>query len=220
MSTQGRPGDDAARHPDPMRVQMKSSAVPSATVSVPATARARTPADQLIFRIGRRGDIVVLTARGEADAFTLPLWRRTVRAAADTASGAGGAVIIDAIRLDFLSLRTLAALAEDARAYRRDGVEIYLVTRGLHIARIAAADPRTAHLDVRSTVVGALTAIQLHRRTAPTPGPPSSYQPPRIVPEPARDAIRGRTHFRAGETVPGHGGFSGSAAATSLPGRR
>lgn len=112
-----------------------------------------------------------MSARGEADAFTLSLWRQKVREAADAAAAACGALIIDATRLDFLSLRTLAALAEDADTYLRDGIEICLVTMDLRIARLACCDTRTARLPIRSTVVAALTTLQLHKRIIPVTGP-------------------------------------------------
>ncbi|MET8795956.1 STAS domain-containing protein [Nocardia sp. NPDC004568] len=130
-----------------------------------ASAPWRSPRDQLSFRVRRRGDVVLLAVRGQADAFTLALWRQQVRAAADTVTTSRGALVVDATRLDFLSVRSLAALSEAAREYRRDGIEIFLVTAELAIARIARADTRTARLPVRSTVVSALTAVHLRDRT-------------------------------------------------------
>ncbi|MGI5218109.1 STAS domain-containing protein [Nocardia sp. CA-290969] len=142
----------------------------------------RSPDQQLAFRLRRRGDIVVLAARGEADAFTLPLWRREVRKAVDAAAAESGALIVDTTRLDFLSLRTLATLAEDAHTYRENGVAICLVAPDPRIARIAAADPRTARLPVRSTVVSALTALHPHRRTARHSTKREPYRTPQITP--------------------------------------
>ncbi|WP_280256534.1 STAS domain-containing protein [Nocardia wallacei] len=144
----------------------------------PPTWSARSPEDQLFFRLRRRGDIVVLSVRGEADAYTLPLWRRQVREAAQTARTACGALIVDATTLDFLSLRTLAALAEDAAAYRREGVEICLVTTNLRIARLACSDARTARLAIRSTVVSALTAFELRRRPGHSAARPRTHRTP------------------------------------------
>ncbi|MGW5751191.1 STAS domain-containing protein [Nocardia rhamnosiphila] len=125
----------------------------------------RLPRDQLSFRIRRRGEIVLLAVRGQADAFTLALWRQQVRAAADTVTASKGALVVDATRLDFLSVRSLAVLSDEAHEYRRDGIEIFLVTAEPAIARIARADTRTALLPVRSTVVSALTAVHLRDRT-------------------------------------------------------
>ncbi|MBF6170973.1 hypothetical protein [Nocardia blacklockiae] len=131
---------------------------------------ARSPGDQLSCRLLRRGDVVLLATSGEADAFTLPLWRRQVRTAVVAAKSAGGAVIVDATELRFLSLRTLTALAEDAADALREGVEICLVTRRSRLARLACGDPRTARLSIRSTVDGALAALRLRDR----PGRPRS----------------------------------------------
>ncbi|MGW4066935.1 STAS domain-containing protein [Nocardia grenadensis] len=130
-----------------------------------ASAPRRSPCDQLSFRVHRRGDIVILAVRGQADAFTLPLWRQQVRVAAETVNGPRGALIVDTTRLDFLSVRSLAALSDEAQEFRRKGIEILLVTAVPALARIARADTRTALLPVCSTVVSALTAVHLPRRT-------------------------------------------------------
>lgn len=140
----------------------------------------RSPCDQLSFRVHRRGDIVLLAVRGQADAFTLPLWRQQVRAAAETVTGPLGALVVDATRLDFLSVRSLAALSDEAADYRREGIEILLVTAVPALARIARADTRTALLPVCSTVVSALTAVHLRRRR------------PRLVSgQPEKERLRG-----------------------------
>lgn len=140
----------------------------------------------------------MLSVRGQADAFTLPLWRQQVRRAAEAAVGAG--LIIDATRLEFLSLRTLAAVADDAHRYRRDGVQICLVVSDPRIARLAACDPRTAQLPVRSTVVSAMTAIQLNRATS-SDGRRRTDRTPRIRPDEPRVVPNGRVHHRSGQTV-------------------
>ncbi|MEU4312183.1 STAS domain-containing protein [Nocardia sp. NPDC024068] len=197
---------------------MKPTASAPSAASV--SANPRTPGDQLSFRTRRRGEAVILSARGEADAFTLPLWREEVREAVEAATRAHCAVIIDASRLGFLSLRTVAALARDARQYRRNGVEVCLVTTDLHIARLAAGDPRTADLAVRSTVVSALTAIHLRKRTTYATGGPRPHGTPQITPDQRGAPDRGRTRYLPGETIPGHGGLPPIVTATPLPSRR
>lgn len=203
---------------------MKPTVAASPTAPAPsaaaASANSRTPADQLSFRTRRRGEAVIVSARGEADAFTLPLWRDKVREAVEEAARADCAVIIDAGRLDFLSLRTLAALARDARQYRRNGTEICLVTTDLNIARLAAGDPRTADLPVRSTVVSALTAIHLHRRATHATNRPCPHHTPQITPDQRGTPHTRRAHYLAGETVPGHGDLPPTVTATPLPGHR
>lgn len=124
-----------------------------------ATAPTGSPDQRLAFRIRRRGEVVILSALGQADAFTLSLWRQTVREAADTAAKAGGALVVDVGGIDFLSLRTLGALVEDAGTFFREGVRTCLVTTDRRIARLLAQDPRTAPLIIRSTVAGAHTAL-------------------------------------------------------------
>lgn len=192
-------------HPDPIRMHMNPNVSTAPVSSTPAIRRQmRTPDQQLAFRIRRRGDIIVLSARGEADAYTLPLWRQKVREAIEAARAARGALIVDGTRLDFLSLRTLAALAEDAAWCRRDGVEICLVTADPRLARLAGGDPRLAQLIVRSTVVGALTAFELHRRSTPAVVRLPRYRPPQITPE--EPDFEHEVHLRllAGGNDPGH----------------
>ncbi|WP_459547680.1 STAS domain-containing protein [Nocardia sp. X0981] len=161
-----------------------------------ANTRYRSPDGQLTFQSRKHGDIVVLAMRGEADAFTLPLWRRQIREAAGEAAATGGALLIDTTRLDFLSLGTLAALAEDADAWLRDGVVICLVTWDSRVPRFAGADTRTERLLVHSTVSAGLTALQ---RSARPPSPatrPGPYEMAGVL-EARRPDLRRR---RAGDT--------------------
>ncbi|MGW0003069.1 STAS domain-containing protein [Nocardia grenadensis] len=186
----------------------------SAVPRGPAAPSSRTPDDQLTFRILRRGEIVVLAVRGEADAFTLRLWRQRVREAADSATTGCGALIIDATRLDFLSLCTLGALAADAADYRRVGVEICLVTGNPSLARLARIDPHTAGLPIRSTVVAAVTAL---RPETATVGPGRSRAPLITRDEPGID----RPTYLAGEIVPGHpAGIPDAVIGAATPRRR
>lgn len=190
-----------------------SSVAPSVPASPPSS---RSPGDQLTFRRLRRGDVAVLAVRGEADAFTLPLWRQKVREAVDHATTGGGALIIDTTRLRFLSLRTLEALAADAAGYRRDGVEICLVTGNPRLVRLAGTDPRTASLPIRSTVVAAVTVLR--------PRPETAVRKPRRVRASliTRDEPGGhRPAYPAGDIVPGHEtGFPGTVSGTAVPRHR
>lgn len=194
------------------------SATPSAVGSAPANSRA--PGDQLSFRTRRHAEAVILTAYGQADAYTLRLWRDEVREAVEEAARTDCAVIVDAGRLEFLSLCTVEALARDARQYRRNGTEVCLVTTDLHIACLAAGDSRTADLPVRSTVVSALTAIYLRKRTTHATSRPSPYRVPQIIPDQYGTPHSGRTHFLPGETIPGHGDLPPTVTATPLPSHR
>ncbi|NUS94828.1 MAG: hypothetical protein HOQ36_20855 [Nocardia sp.] len=184
--------------------------------AAPGPAR-RSPEERLTFRVRRRNDVVVLVVRGEADAFTLPLWRQRIGDAAAAAADVGAALIVDAGRLDFLSLRALAALAEDSAAHLRNGIRICLVIDNIRIARLADTDPRTAGLPIRSTVVGALTTLQLSERTADTvPSVPAS-RTPWITPDvPARTAER-RAQYRAGQVIAGHDDATDAVAAATMP---
>ncbi|MET8800720.1 STAS domain-containing protein [Nocardia sp. NPDC004568] len=203
-----------------MKPTVADSPISSAHSAAAASANSRDPGDQLSFRTRRRGEAVIVSARGEADAFTLPLWREKVREAVEQAAHANCAVIVDAGRLDFLSLRTVAALARDARRYRRNGTEVCLVTTDLRIARLAAGDPRTADLPVRSTVVSALTAIHLRKRATHATSRPRPHHIPQITPEQNGASHRGRPHYLAGEAIPGRGGLPPTVTATPLPRHR
>ncbi|MBF6478473.1 STAS domain-containing protein [Nocardia cyriacigeorgica] len=127
------------------------------------------PKDRLVCCRRSRGRAVVLSVRGEADAFTLPLWRQAVAEAAEDARAKGGGLIVDTTRLNFLSWRTLATLAEDAERFGRDGVPVCLVSTSSTVFRLAAADPRVGRLPIHSTVVSALTRLELGRRGSPPP---------------------------------------------------
>lgn len=180
----------------------------------------RSPSDQLFFRQRHREGVRILSVHGEADAFTLPLWRHRVREAADLAATENGALIVDATRLRFLSLRTLAVLAEEAQRCRRDGVVLCLVTTELRVAAIAAGDARATHLLVRSTVDSALTAIRFQQHRTPSAARRPFYRVPEITPDGASAGHSGRMHYRAGETIPGHDGLPGAVATTAMPGAR
>ncbi|MGW5382782.1 STAS domain-containing protein [Nocardia sp. NPDC003963] len=130
-----------------------------------------------------RGDIVVLSMRGEADAFTLPLWRQALREAAAAADAGRGALIIDTTRLDFLSLSTLAALAADTDGHIAEMGEICLVTPNPRIASICSCDAYTSRLPLRSTLTGALTLFEQNKRRRFPSGPSRRYRVPQITAE-------------------------------------
>lgn len=129
-----------------------------------------------------------------------------MEAAADTVTGSHGALVVDATRLDFLSLRSLAALSDVAERYRRDGIDISLVTGDPAIARIARADTRAALLPVRSTVVSALTAVHLRQRT------------PEVVSEGPGTRRSARARGLPGTGVAGHSELPNAATAVQAPG--
>lgn len=170
----------------------------------PPKTRYRSPDEQLTFQLRKHGGTIVLVVRGEADAFTLPLWRRQVQEAAGTAAAAGGALLVDTTRLDFLSLGTLATLAEDADAWLREGVVICLVTWDSRVPRFAGADTRTERLLVHSTVSAALTALQRSARPLSPTTPPGPYDMAGVL-EAHRPGVR---HHRTGDTHDGTVGAS------------
>ncbi|NKY59049.1 STAS domain-containing protein [Nocardia flavorosea] len=198
-----------------MNPTVDDSPIPSTSASTPANSR--LPGDQLSFRTRHRGEAVILSARGRADAATVPLWRTEVREAVEEAVRTGSAVIIDAGGLEFLSRHTVAALARDARRYRQNGTEIVLVTTDLGIAHLAAGDARTVDLPVRSTVVSALTAIRLRKRATYATSRPSPHRTPQITPEQHGAPHSGRTHYLPGEIIPGRGDLRPTVVATPLP---
>ncbi|TLG05374.1 hypothetical protein FEK35_19655 [Nocardia cyriacigeorgica] len=143
------------------------------------------PKDRLVCCRRSRGRSVVLSVRGEADAFTLAVWRQEIAEAAEDARAKGGGLIVDTTRLNFLSWRTLAALAEDAARFGRDGVPVCLVSTSSTVFRLAAVDPRVARLPIHSTVVSALTRLELGRRGAPPQRGTGHQQTRTVVADPA-----------------------------------
>ncbi|WP_146097449.1 STAS domain-containing protein [Nocardia nova] len=105
------------------------------------------------------GSAVVLSVRGEADAWTLDDWRRLVHEGAAVAASRDGPLVVDTGGMDFLGWRALRALAEEAAERRGRGGAICLVSRSPTIARMAAVDPLTAELAIHATVVAALSSL-------------------------------------------------------------
>jgi anti-anti-sigma factor len=83
------------------------------------------------------GDALVITARGEVDAYTEPRWRRLLLAAA-TQARPPGPLVVDTSKLDFMGTCAFAVLAEQAESCRQRGVSLHLVSDQLTTARIVA----------------------------------------------------------------------------------
>jgi anti-anti-sigma factor len=99
----------------------------------------------------RCGHAVILRARGEVDAHTLPDWCRVLR---DTAAHAP--MIVDITGLDFIGCSGLAALANQADACREHGTSLGVVSRTSIVHRIAAATGLDARLAIYPTTEAAL----------------------------------------------------------------
>lgn len=86
----------------------------------------------------RRGSAVLIYAGGEIDACNEEIWRRLVSEAAGVVTFPGP-LIVDVTDLDFIACCAVEALAAEAEALRRRGVELRLVSPQRIVARIVDA---------------------------------------------------------------------------------
>ncbi|MFC9659362.1 STAS domain-containing protein [Nocardia sp. NPDC127606] len=127
------------------------------------------PADDLCRRLGAvaesAGQVIVLHARGEIDAYTLPRWRGLLESAVPE-SADGGHLIVDMDEVTFLSVRAIMVLADLAEHLDRRGI-------GMHLADGRAATSIARVIDL----AGMTEWISIHRdlttALAATAGPPS-----------------------------------------------
>ncbi|WP_343600926.1 anti-sigma factor antagonist [Mycobacterium sp.] len=105
----------------------------------------------------RRDSAVILQARGEVDAYTLPAWQRIVRETAAHATTAGP-VIVDITGLDFISCSALATLASQAEVCREQGSDLAMVCRAGVVHRVAAATGLDQRLAIYTTTDAAVRA--------------------------------------------------------------
>jgi anti-anti-sigma factor len=117
------------------------------------------PADvastRLQIDVDHRGPAVIIHARGEVDAYTLPTWRRLIRGSAALAT-APGPLIIDITRLDFIACSGLAALANQGDACREQGTNMIVVSCASIVHRVATATGLEEHLSICSSTEAAL----------------------------------------------------------------
>ncbi|WP_410872073.1 anti-sigma factor antagonist [Nocardia sp. A7] len=89
------------------------------------------PAAELCRRLGAvvksTGQVVVLRARGEVDAYTLPRWRSLLDSAASE-TAVGGHLVVELSEVTFLSVRAVMVLADLAEHLSRRGIAMCLVT--------------------------------------------------------------------------------------------
>ncbi|MBF6168878.1 anti-sigma factor antagonist [Streptomyces gardneri] len=113
--------------------------------------------------IEHRGSAVVLHARGEIDAYTLPTWRRLLREAA-AATAAPNPIVIDTTGLDFMACRSLLVLAEESERCRHQGMRLCVVGRSV-LARIVTLIDLDAQLPIYSCVEDAVADSALNGRS-------------------------------------------------------
>ncbi|MGH3525501.1 MAG: anti-sigma factor antagonist [Mycobacterium sp.] len=114
-------------------------------------------ASRLQIEVDQRGCAVIVHARGELDAYTMPIWRRVTREASAQATPPGP-VIVDISRLDFISCGALVALALDADVCRARRINLIVVSRASTVHRIVAATDLDARLPIHSSTESALLA--------------------------------------------------------------
>ncbi|MFF0545853.1 anti-sigma factor antagonist [Nocardia thailandica] len=126
------------------------------------TSTSDVPADVLRrfdAAVDAAGRTVVLRARGEVDAYTLPHWRSLLRRAA-AATEDGGHLVIDLDEVSFLSARSVADLADLAGDLERRAITLAL-TEGRAAAttrRILDITGLTERLSVHRNLRAALAA--------------------------------------------------------------
>ncbi|MFC9871773.1 STAS domain-containing protein [Nocardia salmonicida] len=131
------------------------------------TARAPDATQRLRAEVEPCGATTILHVRGIVDASTLTHWQRMLESAiATTAIEGGRHLIIDLTKVEFISLRTIFALAELTRKGRRLGVGISVVEARPYAVtgRVVEITGLTDWLPVYPELVDALSRL--------SPGPP------------------------------------------------
>ncbi|WP_194825072.1 STAS domain-containing protein [Nocardia sp. XZ_19_231] len=177
------------------------------------TAEAPDAAQRLRAEAEPCGRTTILHVRGMADAHTLTPWRRLLESAIGATAIEGGRhLIIDLTTVEFMSLRTIFALAELTRSGQRLGVGISVVEARPYAVtgRIVEITGLTDWLPVYPELVDALAAAQSELSPAAggarratqraSPGPPSattvrnpSATRPLVPAPPAGSLLQSRT---------------------------
>lgn len=105
------------------------------------------------------GQVVVLHARGEIDAYTLPRWRSLLESAVPE-SAADGHFIVDLDEVMFLSVRAIMVLADLAQHLDRRGIAMHLAARraATTIARVIDLAGMSESLSIHQDVDTAIAA--------------------------------------------------------------
>ncbi|MFD6398865.1 STAS domain-containing protein [Nocardia sp. NPDC060249] len=121
------------------------------------------PAADLCRRLGAvvesAGQVTVLRARGEIDAYTLPRWRSLLGSAVP-ASAVDGHLVVDLDEVTFLSVRAIMALADLAEQLDRRGIGMHLADgrTGASIARVVDLAGMSEWISIHRDLATALAA--------------------------------------------------------------
>lgn len=121
------------------------------------------PAADLCRRLGvvakSAGQVIVLHARGEIDAYTLPRWRALLESAVPE-SAAGGHLVVDLHEVTFLSVRAIMILADLAQQLDRRGIGTHLADgrAAKTIARVIDLADMTEWISIHRDLATALEA--------------------------------------------------------------
>ena len=127
------------------------------------TAEAPDAAQRLRAEAEPCGQTTILHVRGIVDAYTLDRWQRLLESAINTTAIEGGRhLIIDLTKVEFVSLRTIFALAELTRQGWRLGVAISVVEARPYTVtgRVVEITGLTDWLPVYPELLDALAATQ------------------------------------------------------------
>jgi anti-anti-sigma factor len=105
------------------------------------------------------GRVIVLHARGEIDAYTLPRWRSLLESAV-AESAVGGHLVVDLDEVTFLSVRAIMVLADLAQHLDRRGIGMHLADgrAATSIARVIDLADMTEWISIHRDLATALAA--------------------------------------------------------------
>ncbi|KQY37379.1 MULTISPECIES: STAS domain-containing protein [Nocardia] len=105
------------------------------------------------------GQVIVLHARGEIDAYTLPRWRSLLESAVPE-SAEGGHLVVDLDEVTFLSVRAVMVLTDLAQHLDRRGIGMHLADgrAATTIARVIDLAGMTEWISIHRDVATALAA--------------------------------------------------------------
>jgi anti-anti-sigma factor len=131
------------------------SSRPRLTLSTRLVYELGDPHSTLRATTDRRGAAVIIYAGGEIDACNEQTWRHLVSEAA-SGIAAPGPLVVDVTGLDFMACCAVEVLAEEAKALRRRGVDLRLVSPQQIVSRIVDACGLSGMLPIYPTVDSAL----------------------------------------------------------------
>lgn len=132
---------------------------PDETRSPAAGDPAADPCRRLGAEAESAGQVIVLHARGEIDAYTLPRWRGLLESAVPASAG-DGHLVVDLAEVTFLSVRAIMVVADLAQQLDRRGIGTHLAggRAPTTVARVIDLAGMTEWISIHRDLATALTA--------------------------------------------------------------